>query len=138
MEKRNLGRTGHRSTLITLGGAAVRPTGLSAQGLPNTREESEAFIEHAMDHGVNHIDVAPTYGSGMAETILGRWLKEHRENLFLGCKTQKRTKKEAAEELNASLKRLQLHTTHILRKGQACKQASPYILQVNNYADSIP
>jgi len=107
MEKRILGRTGHRSTLITLGGAAVRPTGLSVQRLPNTREESEAFIKFALDHGVNHIDVAPTYGGGMAETILGRWVKEYRENLFLACKTNKRTKKEAAEELSRSLKNLQ-------------------------------
>jgi aryl-alcohol dehydrogenase-like predicted oxidoreductase len=98
MRKRTLGRTGHRSTLITLGGAAVRP---------NTREESEAFIKFALDHGVNHIDVAPTYGGGMAETILGRWVKEYRENLFLACKTQKRTKKEAAEELQRSLEHLQ-------------------------------
>jgi len=107
MEKRTLGRTGHKSTLITLGGAAVRPTGLSVQRLPNTREESEAFIKFALDHGVNHIDVAPTYGDGMAETILGRWVKEYRKNLFLACKTQKRTKREAAEELRRSLRNLQ-------------------------------
>jgi len=98
MEKRILGRTGHKSTLITLGGASARPT---------TVRESDTFIKLALDHGVNHIDVAPTYGDGMAETILGKWVKEYRKNLFLACKTQKRTKKEANEELSRSLKNLQ-------------------------------
>jgi len=107
MKTRVLGRTGHRSTLITLGGAAIRPTGPSVEGLPTSREESEAFIKLALEHGVNHIDVAPTYGNGMAETILGRWVKEYREDVFLACKTGKRTRKEASEELNRSLKNLQ-------------------------------
>jgi aryl-alcohol dehydrogenase-like predicted oxidoreductase len=98
METRTLGRTGHRSTLITLGGAGARPT---------TRKASDEFIKLALDHGVNHIDVAPTYGSGMAERILGPWVKEYRNTLFLACKTQKRTKQAAAEELRASLKSLQ-------------------------------
>lgn len=98
MEKRTLGRTGHKSTLIALGGASVRQT---------TRKESDEFIKYALDRGVNHIDVAPTYGGGTSESILGKWVKEHRKNLFIACKTQKRTKKEAAEELSISLKNLQ-------------------------------
>jgi len=98
MEKRILGRTGHKSTLITLGGASARPT---------TRRESDAFIKLALDHGVNHIDVAPTYDGGKAEIILGKWVKEYRKNLFLACKTQKRTRKDASEELGRSLKNLQ-------------------------------
>lgn len=50
--------TGHKSTLITLGGASVRQT---------TRKESDEFIKYALDRGVNHVDVAPTYGSGSSE-----------------------------------------------------------------------
>jgi len=98
MRKRLLGRTGQRSTLIALGGASLRPS---------TSKESEEFIRFALERGVNHIDVAPTYGSGEAETILGEWVKEYRASLFLACKTRKRTKTEAAEELNRSLRRLQ-------------------------------
>jgi aryl-alcohol dehydrogenase-like predicted oxidoreductase len=97
MDKRLFGRTGHKSTLITLGGAIFI--------YPIPREEEDQFMKYVLDHGVNHIDVAPTYGD--AELRLGRWVKEYRESLFLGCKTRKRTKKEAAEELNNSLKRLQ-------------------------------
>lgn len=97
MEKRTLGRTGHKSTLIALGGAIFI--------YPISDAEEDAFIRFALDHGVNHIDVAPTYGD--AETRLGKWVKEYRGNLFLACKTSKRTKKEALEELSRSLKRLQ-------------------------------
>jgi len=102
MEKRILGRTGHGSTLVALGGAGIRPT---------TPSESEAFIKFALDHGVNHIDVAPTYGNGMAEVILGEWVKEYRRNIFVACKTQKRTGKEVTDQLNRSLKNLQ--TDHL-------------------------
>ena len=97
VEKRKLGRTGHKSTVVTLGGAVFI--------FPIDRQEENAFIKLALDQGVNHIDVAPKYGD--AEIRLGKWVKEYRRNLFLGCKTDKRTKKEAAEELHKSLLNLQ-------------------------------
>jgi aryl-alcohol dehydrogenase-like predicted oxidoreductase len=100
MEKRVLGRTGHKSTLVALGGAVFMD-----QGYPVTREEGDAFVRFALDHGVNHIDVAPSYGD--AELRLGKWVREYRKSLFLACKTRKRTKGEAADELRRSLKRLQ-------------------------------
>jgi len=97
MEKRILGRTGHKSTLITLGGAVFI--------YPVSRDEEEDYIRFVLDHGINHVDVAPTYGD--AEVRLGRWVKEYRKNLFLACKTGKRMKKEAAEQLRQSLRNLQ-------------------------------
>ena len=72
---------------------------------PISSKEEESFVRFFIDRGVNHIDVAPTYGD--AEFRLGRWVKEYRKNLFLGCKTGKRTKKEASEELKRSLAQLQ-------------------------------
>ena len=96
MKKRPLGKTGHSSTLVTLGGAIfIYPLG----------EEGDSFVKYALDQGVNHIDVAPTYGN--AEIRLGKWVKEYRDDVFLACKTGKRTKQEAAEELRASLEHLQ-------------------------------
>ena len=81
MEKRILGRTGQKSTILALGGAVF--AGKARQG------EVDALIEHALDRGVNHIDVAPTYGD--SELGFGRWIKEYRGNLFLACKTMKRS-----------------------------------------------
>jgi aryl-alcohol dehydrogenase-like predicted oxidoreductase len=97
MEKRTLGGTGHRSTILALGGAIFI-------GKPS-KKDADTFIKLAMDRGVNHIDVAPTYGD--AELGLGKWVKEYRKTLFLACKTRHRTRKEAHEQLNQSLKRLQ-------------------------------
>lgn len=97
MEKRILGRTGHASTLVTLGGAAIRP---------DTPPAAEAFVHDAFARGVNHVDIAPTYGSGEAETLLGQWLPEYRKNVFLACKTHQRTRRAAHEELTRTLRRL--------------------------------
>ena len=72
MERRVLGRTNHRSTLITLGGAVFI--------YPINEEEGDEFIKFALDKGVNHIDVAPTYGN--AEIRLGKWVKEYRDSIF--------------------------------------------------------
>ena len=54
METRTLGKTGHRSTLVALDGAMFI-------GKPR-KKEADAFIKLALNHGVNHVDVAPTYG----------------------------------------------------------------------------
>ena len=97
MEKRVLGRTGHRSSIATLGGAVFI--------YPIDTRVGDQFIKYALDRGVNHIDVAPTYGN--AEERLGKWVREYRDDLFVACKTGKRTKDEAAEELSRSLKLLQ-------------------------------
>jgi aryl-alcohol dehydrogenase-like predicted oxidoreductase len=95
MEKRRLGRTGHMSTVLTLGCAAIGRV---------SQEEADVVLEMAIDHGMNHIDVAPTYGD--AELRLNKWMREHRDEFFLACKTRKRTREGAAEDLEASLERL--------------------------------
>lgn len=97
MKRRALGRTGHESTIVTLGGAVFI--------YPIEEKVGDGFVKYALDHGVNHIDVAPTYGD--AEVRLGKWVKEYRDDIFLACKTGKRTRLEAAEELRRSLERLQ-------------------------------
>ncbi|MFH0848274.1 MAG: aldo/keto reductase [archaeon] len=118
MEERQLGRTGHRSTVITLGGAMFMSN--------PSEKDADAFIKFALDRGVNHVDVAPTYGD--AEVRLGKWIKEYRKNLFLACKTGKRTKTEAAQALQSSLKRLQtdyfdLYQLHGLDKSDELETA---------------
>ena len=95
MERRRLGKTEHMSSIVTFGGAVL--IGVS-------QKEADSAIKLALDHGVNHFDVAPTYGD--SELLLRPWLKEYRDDIFLACKTQKRTKKEAAASLRRSLERL--------------------------------
>ncbi len=96
METRPLGATGHRSSVVTLGAYA-------AGVLPQA--EADALIESALERGVNHIDVAPSYAE--AELRLGDYLKRHPQpDLFVGAKTQQRDKAGAREELLRTLDRL--------------------------------
>lgn len=69
-----------------------------------TQEAANRIVAEAIERGINYFDVAPSYGN--AEERLGPALKPYRNSVFLACKTAKRTKKEAQEELHKSLKRL--------------------------------
>jgi aryl-alcohol dehydrogenase-like predicted oxidoreductase len=97
MERRRLGRTEHLSSVVIFGAAAV--------GMVDEATAATA-LERAHAAGVNHIDVAPTYGE--AELRIAPWLAKHRREMFLGCKTRQRTKDEAAKELRRSLERLRI------------------------------
>ena len=74
-----------------------------------TQKEADATYELLKSYGVNHIDTAHSYGE--AELRIGPWMKHDRDSFFLATKTDKRTKKEAMEELSQSLEKLQ--TDHI-------------------------
>jgi len=95
MEKRTLGRTGHESTVITFGAA-----GLSRA----TQESADQAVQLILDHGVNHLDIAPTYGEAM-ERMLG-WMPQIRNQMFLGAKTRQRTRDSAWQDILLSMKRL--------------------------------
>jgi aryl-alcohol dehydrogenase-like predicted oxidoreductase len=70
--------------------------------------EAEAALDLALRRGVNHIDVAPSYGQ--AETRLAPWLARNRASVFLGCKTMERSRNGAWDELQRSLKTLGVRT----------------------------
>ncbi|MFX0060455.1 MAG: aldo/keto reductase [Candidatus Heimdallarchaeota archaeon] len=95
METRTFGRIGVKVSIIAMGGCGV---GYEEQ------EEADKAIKLAMDHGINMIDVAPTYGN--AEIRLKPWLEKYRNNFFLAVKTLKRNKKGALRNLNRSMERL--------------------------------
>lgn len=66
--------------------------------------DAAALVKLAMEAGVNHFDVAPTYGD--AEIKLGPALEPYRNKVFLSCKTTQRKKDDARRELEQSLKHL--------------------------------
>jgi aryl-alcohol dehydrogenase-like predicted oxidoreductase len=110
MKKRRFGRTGHLSTVAIFGGAAFWDVDQSV---------ADRAMELVISHGVNHIDVAPSYGK--AELCLGPWLARQRDRFFVGCKTMERTKDGAKAELRRSLDRLQtdhfdLYQIHAITK----------------------
>ncbi|SFK83936.1 Aldo/keto reductase family protein [Halogranum rubrum] len=95
MQTRALGETGHDSTIMTFGAIALNWL---------EQEGANQMVELVLDHGINHFDVAPTYGD--AELKLGPKLRQHREEVFLGCKTQEREAEGARRKLEQSLNRL--------------------------------
>ncbi|MGD9703360.1 MAG: aldo/keto reductase [Acidimicrobiia bacterium] len=76
METRRLGRTGHQSSLAILGGAAFGD---------ETPEATARAFQLALDAGVNHLDIAPTYGK--AESLVGPLVPAVRDRLFVACKS---------------------------------------------------
>ena len=96
MEKRRFGRSGHMSTIAIFGAAAFWEI---------SQEDADKVMEMVIEAGVNHIDVAPSYGQ--AEERVGPWMPRERERFFLGCKTMERTKQGAWDEMQRSLKKLQ-------------------------------
>lgn len=99
METRRFGRTGHLSTIAIFGAAAFWEI---------SQEDADKVIESVIAAGINHIDVAPSYGQ--AEVRIGPWMPRERGRFFLGCKTMERSKEGAWKEMQASLKRLQTET----------------------------
>ena len=71
MKYRTLGKTGIEVSEIVFGAGAVG--GLLIRADPATRVEA---VRRALDHGVNWIDTAPSYGDGQSEENLGAILKE--------------------------------------------------------------
>lgn len=96
METRRFGRTGHMSTVAIFGGAAFWEI---------SQSDADKVMEQIIEAGVNHIDIAPSYGQ--AEERVGPWMPRERERFFLGCKTMERTKQAAWDEMQRSLQRLQ-------------------------------
>jgi aryl-alcohol dehydrogenase-like predicted oxidoreductase len=98
------GKTGHESTRTIFGAAAL---GAMRQ------ERADQVLETLLEYGVNHIDVAASYGD--AELRVGAWMKEHRESFFLATKTGERTASGARESIHRSLERLQVEKIDLIQ-----------------------
>jgi predicted aldo/keto reductase-like oxidoreductase len=101
MPTRNLGRTGHRVGIFSLGGQAT----LQTEG----PEQAAPIINKAIDLGVNYIDTAAAYGN--SQENLGYVIKHRRNEVYLATKTHDRTYDGSMKLLEQSLKLLQ--TDHL-------------------------
>jgi len=88
------GRTGHQSTRVIFGGAALGRV---------SQDVADQALEVLLEHNINHLDIAASYGD--AELRVAPWLKQHPGRFFLATKTGKRRASEAREELQRSLDR---------------------------------
>jgi len=109
------GRTGHASSRILFGAAALWQA---------TQAEADAALETLREAGVNHLDVAASYGD--AELRVGPWMARHRDEFFLATKTGERGYAGARDQIEQSRRRLQsdcldLIQFHNLVKSDECE-----------------
>ncbi|QGQ94025.1 aldo/keto reductase [Paenibacillus psychroresistens] len=94
---RTMKRLEKASSVVMFGGAKLGQA---------TQEEADQSIAYAIEQGVNHFDMAASYGD--SEIRLGPWMGRIREQIFLASKTGERTAVKAKEEIYRSLERLQV------------------------------
>ena len=104
IEKIPFGKTGHHSSRaifgsVSLGGAS--------------QSEADRALDLLWEFGVNHIDTAPKYGE--AERRLGPWMKNYRDQFFLATKTNERSYRDAKDQFQRSLERLQVDSVDLLQ-----------------------
>ena len=100
----SFGNTGHQSSRIIFGAAALMRV---------TQDEADRVLETLLGAGINHIDVAASYGD--AELRVGPWMAEHRGEFFLGTKTGERTYAGARDQIRRSLERLRVDQLDLIQ-----------------------
>ncbi len=113
MDYVSLGRTGVQVSVLCLGCMNF--------GAQTPEDESIKIIHKALDDGINFVDTANVYSRGISETIVGKALKNRRDNVILATKVHGRmgdgvldggnNRQHIIAQCEASLKRLQ--TDHI-------------------------
>jgi len=104
IEKLPFGDTGHESSRLIFGAAALFAV---------DQAEADGVLEELLAAGVNHIDVAASYGD--AELRVGSWMPEHRGDFFLATKTGERGYAGAREQIRASLRRLRVSQLDLIQ-----------------------
>jgi aryl-alcohol dehydrogenase-like predicted oxidoreductase len=93
--KAEFGRTGHKSTRVVFGAAALGSV---------SQKIADETLDVLLRYGVNHIDTAASYGD--SEVRIAPWLKREPGRFFLATKGDKRDEKGAREDIHRSLDRL--------------------------------
>jgi len=95
IERIPFGRTGHMSSRVIFGAAALG-------GM--RQERADQVLELLLQHGINHIDTAASYGD--SELRLAPWLTTRRSDFFVASKTGERAASGARAQLEQTLERL--------------------------------
>jgi len=106
MPTRNLGKTGYKVGIFSLGGQA-------AIERPNNFDVAVPIIERALDLGVNYIDTSSIYGGPerWSEQYVGQVMTTRRNEAFLATKTKERSREGSLRMIEKSLKLL--NTDHV-------------------------
>ena len=115
MEYAVLGRTGLRVSRVGFGGG-----GIGQVWGPTSEEESVRAVHRALELGINFFDVAPNYGNGKAEEVLGIALWGRRDQAVVATKARLAAGEmndvdgAVARSVDASLRRLKMDAVDVL------------------------
>jgi predicted aldo/keto reductase-like oxidoreductase len=117
---RELGSTGEQVSAIGLGGWHI--------GLPNVDEQlGIRIVRTAIDRGITFIDNSWDYNDGVSEKRMGKALRDgYREKVFLMTKIDGRSKKEAAKQIDESLKRHQVDCIDLIQYHEIIRYEDPH------------
>ena len=104
IERIPFGRTGHDSSRVIFGAAALAAM---------RQDRADRVLSGVLEHGINHIDTAASYGD--SELRLAPGLEEHRKEVFLATKTIERSAANAREGLQRSLERLRVDQVDLIQ-----------------------
>ncbi len=105
MEMRPFGRTGEKSLVLSLGAQRI------VDEHECTEQEASRMVNHAFDNGVRLFDTAWIYSWGQSEERVGKVACQRRNGMWIATKVIARTRAEARQQLEESLRRLQ--TGHV-------------------------
>ena len=117
---RTLGRTGETVSAIGLGGFHL--------GLKSVDEQlALRIVRTAIDRGITFLDNCWDYNEGASEIRMGKALRDgYRDRVFLMTKIDGRSKKEAARQLDESLRRLQVETIDLVQHHETLRYEDPH------------
>jgi len=117
---RDLGSTGEKVSAIGVGGWHL--------GLGHVDEQlAIRIVRSAIDHGINFLDNCWDYNEGASEIRMGKALRDgYRERAFLMTKIDGRSKKEAARQLEESLRRLGVDRIDLVQHHEILRYEDPH------------
>lgn len=104
IEKRDFGRTGHKSSAVIFGAAALARV---------DQATADRVLDLLLEYDINHIDTAARYGD--SELRIGPWMDRHRRRFFLATKTGDRDYTGARDSIRRSLDRLRTDRVDLIQ-----------------------
>jgi predicted aldo/keto reductase-like oxidoreductase len=120
MQYRELGWTGEKVSAIGIGGWHL--------GLKTVDEPlAIRIVRTAVDRGITFMDNSWDYNDGASEQRMGKALRDgYRDKVFLMTKIDGRSKKEAAKQVEESLKRLQTDVIDLVQHHEVIRFEDPH------------
>src|ERR1019366_2035436 len=127
---RTLGSTGQTVSAIGIGGWHI--------GLDKVDEQlSIRIIRTAVDRGINFMDNCWDYNGGASEIRMGKALRDgYRDRVFLMTKIDGRSKKEAARQLDQSLRRPQVDMIDLVQHHEVLRYEDPHRISADEGANA--